>query len=69
MEQPNVIILAGPNGAGKSTMSEALFGGHLETGHYVNADTIARGLSVYRPLADVWKLFNGPVPLPPDMIP
>ena len=48
MDSPNVIILAGPNGAGKSTMSEALFADNLEKGHYVNADTIARGLSAFR---------------------
>lgn len=48
MDAPNVIVLAGPNGAGKSTMSDALFGETLEKGHYVNADTIARGLSAFR---------------------
>jgi predicted ABC-type ATPase len=48
MDQPNVIILAGPNGAGKSTMSTALFASTLEDGHFVNADTIARGLSAFR---------------------
>jgi len=29
-------------------MSEALFADNLEKGHYVNADTIARGLSAFR---------------------
>jgi predicted ABC-type ATPase len=48
MDQPNVIILAGPNGAGKSTMSEALFRANLQQGHFINADTIARGLSAFR---------------------
>ncbi len=46
-EQPNVIILAGPNGAGKSTLSRRLFGRESQVRHYVNADTIARGLSEF----------------------
>ena len=45
MEHPNVVIMAGPNGAGKSTVSKELLSGSLEIRHYVNADTIARGLS------------------------
>lgn len=45
---PNVIILAGPNGAGKSTMSRRLFSQALGVPHYVNADTIARGLSAFQ---------------------
>ncbi len=47
MEHPQVVILAGPNGAGKSTLSLALFGQPGQKIHYVNADTIARGLSAY----------------------
>lgn len=47
-QAPNVIILAGPNGAGKSTMSRRLFSQALGIPHYVNADTIARGLSAFR---------------------
>jgi predicted ABC-type ATPase len=45
MERPNVVILAGPNGAGKSTVAKELLAGALQVQHYVNADTIARGLS------------------------
>jgi predicted ABC-type ATPase len=45
MEHPNVVILAGPNGAGKSTVAKALLSKGLGVRHYVNADTIARGLS------------------------
>ncbi len=45
MGQPNVVILAGPNGAGKSTVARQLLAHALEIRHYVNADTIARGLS------------------------
>ena len=47
MEHPNVVILAGPNGAGKSTISESLLAGLLGIRHYVNADTLARGLSAF----------------------
>lgn len=47
MFHPNVVILAGPNGAGKSTLSEALLAGTLGIRHYVNADTLARGLSAF----------------------
>src|SRR4051812_7224993 len=47
MDQPNVIILAGPNGAGKSTISNTLIRLQFECAHYVNADTIARGLSAF----------------------
>jgi predicted ABC-type ATPase len=48
MEHPNVVILAGPNGAGKSTVSKQLIPAALEIQHYVNADTIARGLSDFQ---------------------
>src|SRR5262245_44139846 len=47
MDQPNVIILAGPNGAGKSTISNSLIRQQFGCAHYVNADTIARGLSAF----------------------
>jgi predicted ABC-type ATPase len=47
MDQPNVIILAGPNGAGKSTIAEQVIRGQFGLAHYVNADTIARGLSAF----------------------
>jgi predicted ABC-type ATPase len=47
MLHPNVVILAGPNGAGKSTLSEALLAETLGIRHYVNADTLARGLSAF----------------------
>src|ERR1700733_6159650 len=45
MDHPNIVILAGPNGAGKTTISKELLSSELEIRHYVNADTIARGLS------------------------
>ena len=47
MDSPNVIILAGPNGAGKSTISNSLIRVQFGCAHYVNADTIARGLSAF----------------------
>src|SRR5262245_11973321 len=44
----HVLVLAGPNGAGKSTISENLLSGVFGVPHFVNADTIARGLSAFR---------------------
>lgn len=46
---PLVVVLAGPNGAGKSTTAARLLRGALEVHEFVNADTIAMGLSAYRP--------------------
>src|SRR5437588_10570824 len=47
MEHPNVVIMAGPNGARKSTLAESLLKGTLGICHYVNADTLAKGLSAF----------------------
>jgi predicted ABC-type ATPase len=47
MDAPNVIVLVGPNGAGKSTISNSLIRVQFGCAHYVNADTIARGLSAF----------------------
>lgn len=47
MLHPNVVILAGPNGAGKSTLAEPLVADTLGIRHFVNADTLARGLSAF----------------------
>lgn len=44
---PNVVIIAGPNGAGKSTLAPALLRDTLGVSEYVNADTIAAGLSAF----------------------
>ena len=46
---PRVIVLAGPNGAGKSTLSRALVLERFGIRDFVNADTIARGLSAFDP--------------------
>ncbi len=46
---PQVIVVAGPNGAGKSTTAPALLKDSLEVVEFVNADTIAAGLSAFRP--------------------
>ncbi len=49
MSAPQVVILSGPNGAGKSTMAEHLVRDQFGILDYINADTIARGLSAFDP--------------------
>lgn len=44
-----VIIIAGPNGAGKTTLAPHLLRDRLGLLEYVNADTIAQGLSAFQP--------------------
>lgn len=46
---PLVVVVAGPNGAGKSTMAPRLLQEALAVVEFVNADTIASGLSAFRP--------------------
>jgi hypothetical protein len=46
---PLVVLVAGPTGAGKSTTAAYLLRGVLAVEEFVNADTIAQGLSAYRP--------------------
>lgn len=46
---PHVIVIAGPNGSGKSTTAPALLNGVLGVTEFVNADTIAHGLSAFNP--------------------
>jgi predicted ABC-type ATPase len=48
---PLIVVLAGPNGAGKSTCAPYLLKDALAVDEFVNADTIAQGLSAYRPEA------------------
>src|SRR5215212_5643749 len=49
-DTPHVIVIAGPNGAGKSTAAARILPA-LGVRHFVNADTIARGLSEFQPEA------------------
>lgn len=45
---PHIIAVAGPNGAGKSTRAPQLLRDTFGLMEYVNADTIAQGLSAFR---------------------
>jgi predicted ABC-type ATPase len=49
LKMPHVIVIAGPNGAGKTTAAPALLNKALDISHFVNADTIAAGLSAFAP--------------------
>jgi hypothetical protein len=42
-----IVVVAGPNGAGKSTLAELLVPRQFGILDYVNADTIAKGLSAF----------------------
>jgi len=44
-----VVVLGGPNGAAKSTAAPRLLRGSLRVSEFVNADTLAQGLSAFRP--------------------
>lgn len=46
---PHLIIIAGPNGSGKTTTAPALLQNAAQVDDFVNADTIARGLSAFQP--------------------
>ncbi len=46
---PLVVVIGGPNGAGKSTTAPELLRDALQVGEFVNADSIALGLSGLRP--------------------
>jgi predicted ABC-type ATPase len=48
-DSPLVVVIAGPNGAGKSTTAPGLLKGALAVSEFVNADTIAAGLSAFAP--------------------
>jgi len=56
-----VVLLAGPNGAGKSTSAPQLLRGALAVEEFVNADTIAQGLSAYRPESAAVAAVSGPI--------
>ena len=49
VEAPQVVLIAGPNGAGKSTLAPALLRDTIKIHNFVNADTIAAGLSAFEP--------------------
>ena len=49
MHTPLAVVLAGPNGAGKTTSAPYLLKEALGVHEFVNADTIAQGLSAFRP--------------------
>lgn len=46
---PRLILLGGPNGAGKTTVAMRILPDFLSLREYVNADTIAAGLSAFVP--------------------
>lgn len=46
---PTVVLLAGPNGSGKSTAAPAILRDLCRVEEFVNADTIAHGLSAFGP--------------------
>jgi predicted ABC-type ATPase len=48
-ETPRLVIIAGPNGAGKSTIANRVLTDAAAVTEFVNADTIARGLSAFEP--------------------
>ena len=47
--RPQIVAVAGPNGAGKSTTAPAIVRQAFSIEEFVNADTIARGLSEFAP--------------------
>lgn len=46
---PTIVVIGGPNGAGKTTVSRAVLADTLGITEFVNADTIAAGLSGFDP--------------------
>jgi predicted ABC-type ATPase len=48
-KKQNIAIIAGPNGAGKSTTAPDLLREALGIKEFINADTIAEGLSAFSP--------------------
>jgi predicted ABC-type ATPase len=46
---PNLYLIGGPNGAGKTTVAMTLLPDFLACYEYVNADSIAAGLSPFKP--------------------
>lgn len=52
---PQVYIIAGPNGSGKTTFATEFLPTYADSPAFINADTIARGLSGFSPDAVVLK--------------
>ena len=48
-KQPRVVVVGGPNGAGKTTVAGIVLPRDFAIRHFVNADTLARGLSMFDP--------------------
>jgi predicted ABC-type ATPase len=48
-KRPVVVVIGGPNGAGKTTSAQLLLPEGLAIRQFVNADTIAAGLSAFDP--------------------
>ena len=48
-KNPKVYIIAGPNGSGKTTFASEFLPKYADSPAFVNADTIARGLSGFSP--------------------
>ncbi|MBI3312524.1 MAG: zeta toxin family protein [Candidatus Omnitrophica bacterium] len=46
---PQVYIIAGPNGSGKTTFASEFLPNYADCPNFINADTIARGLSGFSP--------------------
>ncbi len=46
---PNIYLIAGCNGAGKTTASNTMLPGMLKCKEFVNADSIAAGISPFQP--------------------
>ena len=46
---PRFVLLGGPNGSGKSTVAPAVVRDRFQIKRFLNADTIARGLSSFDP--------------------
>jgi predicted ABC-type ATPase len=49
IKNPELYMMAGPNGAGKTTMAEIILPEFLQLYEFVNADSIAAGLSPFNP--------------------
>ena len=46
---PHIVVIAGANGSGKSTIAPFLLRDKLGVDEFVNADTLAQGLSAFSP--------------------